>query len=143
MSVGPPPPPPPPPPAPAAFTVSDLIISPSQVSVSQEVSISVKVKNTGDLEGTYTVTIKINGVVEGIENVTVAGGSIRTVIFTVIKNVGGTYDIEVGGLNGTFRVVKQLSQINLPLIVIVAVAILTMWAFLFRELLRYRRRKRR
>jgi hypothetical protein len=88
------------------------------------------------------VTLKVNGVVEGVENVTVAGGSIRTVIFTVIKDVAGTYDVEVGGLKGTFTVVKQPSQINWPLIIIVAVAILTMWTFLFRELLRYRRRKR-
>jgi len=92
--------------APAAFTVSTLAISPSGVSVGEDVSISVMAKNTGELEGTYTVTLEINGAAEAIENVTVAGGSERPVTFTVTEDVEGTYNVEVDGLTGTFTVTK-------------------------------------
>jgi hypothetical protein len=93
-----------PPTPPAAFTVSSLTISPSQVSVGEEVSISVTVKNTGDLEGTYMVTLKINGVVEDVKSVTVSDGSERLVTFTITKDVKGTYNVQVDGLTGSFTV---------------------------------------
>jgi PGF-pre-PGF domain-containing protein len=93
-------------PAPAAFTVSALTISPSQVSVGEEVSISVTVTNTGDLAGTCTVTLKINGIVENTENVTLAGGATRVVTFTVSEDTEGTYNINVNGQTGAFTVVK-------------------------------------
>jgi PGF-pre-PGF domain-containing protein len=93
-------------PAPAAFTVSALTISPSQVSVGEEVSISVTVKNTGDLAGTCTVTLKINGIVEDTENVTLAGGATRVVTFTISEDTEGTYNINVNGQTGAFTVVK-------------------------------------
>ncbi len=93
-------------PAPAAFTVSTLSINPLEVSVGEDVSISVMVKNTGDLEGTHTVALEINGAVEALENVAVAGRSDKPVTFVVTKDVEGTYDVEADGLTGTFTVTK-------------------------------------
>jgi uncharacterized membrane protein len=94
------------PPLPAAFTVSSLTISPSEVEVGEEVTISVVVQNTGELEGTYTVTLRINGVIEDIENVTLAGGTTKSVTFRVAEGTGGTYNVEVDGLTGTFVVTE-------------------------------------
>jgi PGF-pre-PGF domain-containing protein len=114
-------------PAPAAFTVSALTISPSQVSVGEEVSISVTVTNTGDLEGAYEITLKIDGVVENAENVTLAGGEDRQVMFTISEDIEGTYNVEVGGQTGAFTVVKPTpAPTGWPLIIgiiVVATAI--------------------
>ena len=114
-------------PAPAAFTVSALTISPSQVSVGEEVSISVTVTNTGDLEGAYEITLKIDGVVENAENVTLAGGENRQVMFTISEDIEGTYNVEVGGQTGAFTVVKPTpAPTGWPLIIgiiVVATAI--------------------
>jgi parallel beta-helix repeat protein len=118
-------------PAPAAFTVSSLTISPSQVSAGQEVSISITVKNTGDLAGTYTVTLQVNGIVESTENVTLAGGATKLVVFTVTRNAEGTYSIGVGVLTGTFVVTTPSIGLALPIAIVVVVAIIVGGAAIF------------
>jgi hypothetical protein len=112
----------PPPPAPAAFMVSSLIISLLEVAFEEEVSISVTVTNTGDLEGTYTVTLKINGAVEAIENVELAGGATKLVTFKVVEDTEGTYNVEVNGLTGSFSVVALL-PLEVPWIIIIALLV--------------------
>jgi hypothetical protein len=132
-------------PAPAAFTVSALTISPSQVSVGEEVSISVTVTNTGDLAGTYTVTLKINGIVENTENVTLAGGATMVVTFTISEDIEGTYNVEVGVQTGAFTVAKlQPTTMSWPLIVGVvgAIGISVSTAFYIRKM-RLKRVKKR
>jgi PGF-pre-PGF domain-containing protein len=132
-------------PAPATFTVSALTISPSQVSVGEEVSISVTVTNTGDLAGTYTVTLKINGIVENTENVTLAGGATMVVTFTISEDIEGTYNVEVGVQTGAFTVAKlQPTPMSWPLIVGVvgAIGISVSTAFYIRKM-RLKRVKKR
>ncbi len=89
---------------PAAFTVSALSIAPAVVDIGETVTIKVPVANTGDLTGTYEVTLKINDVVEATEDVTVAGGASQEVIFTTAKDAEGTYTVSVDGLSDTFTV---------------------------------------
>ncbi len=91
-------------PKPAAFTASGLSISPTEVNVGQSVTISATIKNTGDLSGTYKVTLKINDVAVETKDVTLAGGSSQTVTFTTSKDTAGTYTVSVDGLSGTFTV---------------------------------------
>jgi hypothetical protein len=89
---------------PPTFTTSDLSISPAEVDIGQEVTISAKVANTGDVGGTYEVTLKINGVIEETKKVDVDAGASKTVTFTVVRDVAGTYSVEVDGLKGSFTV---------------------------------------
>jgi len=98
------PPPPPPVLAPAAFTSSALTISPREVDIGQTVTISVQVTNIGEERGVYSVTLKINGVIEQTREVTLAGGASETVTFTTAKNIAGTYTVDVDGLIGSFTV---------------------------------------
>ncbi|MFB0499862.1 MAG: PGF-pre-PGF domain-containing protein [Candidatus Hadarchaeaceae archaeon] len=91
-------------PAQAEFELSNLVIDPSEVGPGETITISIVVTNVGELEGTYTVTLKINNVVEATEDVTLAGGATETVTFTVSRDVEGTYNVEVDGLTGTFVV---------------------------------------
>jgi len=123
----------PPPPTPANFTVSDLTISPTEVTLGEEVSISVKVKNTGDLGGTYTAILKINGVVENIENVPIIGGSTKTVKFTMTKEVKGTYHVEVDGLTGEFAVLDQPIGLALPILIILLIAMIAIVAMVMKK----------
>jgi len=94
-------------PKPAEFEVSNLVFNPSEVGVSEPVTILVTVKNIGDLEGIYEVKLKIDGEIQETENVTLAGDETETVSFTIAKNEAGTYNVTVGGLSGSFLVKPQ------------------------------------
>jgi hypothetical protein len=115
--VVPPPPPPPPvilPTPPAAFTLSSLSIFPDEVDVDEPVDISILVTNTGGSEGSYEVILKIDGVVEATEEVTVPAGADREVIFTTSKDVAGIYSVEVSGLTGSFTVKEEVVPPEVP-----------------------------
>jgi len=107
-----PPAPPPPPPAPAAFTASALTISPTEVDVGETVTISIQVANTGDVTGSYEVTLKVDNVVVATKDVTLAGGASQKVTFTAAKDKAGTYTVNVDGLSGTFAVKPPITPIN-------------------------------
>ena len=89
---------------PAAFAASALTISPAEVDIGETVTISVLVANTGDLTGSYEVTLKIDNVAVATEDVTIVGGASQKVTFTTSKDVAGTYTVNVDGLSGTFTV---------------------------------------
>ncbi|MBA7541395.1 hypothetical protein ES705_33707 [subsurface metagenome] len=97
-------PPPPPPPAPARFTIRSLAVSPSELAPGEEVNISVLVANIGGKSGSYTVVLKIDGVKEAEERVTIAAGRSQSVSFTVSKEDAGSYIVVVDGLSGSFTV---------------------------------------
>ena len=86
------------------FGITDLAITPTEVYIGEAVTITAEVKNKGDAPGSYTVKLKINGVVEEKKTVTLAAHEKKTVTFTVIKEEAGTYKVEVNGLKGEFIV---------------------------------------
>ena len=43
------------------FTVSDMKVAPSETTVGQTVTITAAITNLGDVDGTYTAELKING----------------------------------------------------------------------------------
>ncbi len=89
---------------PAEFTVSDLVITPAEAEVWQEVTVTAKVENIGELEGAHTVTLKIDGVEVETKEVTLAGGTAETIAFTIVRDVGPSCDIEINGLSQTLTV---------------------------------------
>jgi len=89
----------------AAFSPSSLGISPTKVAPGEEVSISVSVANVGGAKGSYTVTLKINGVKEADKSVTIAAGKSQEVRFSLIREKAGTYSVAVDGLSSSFSVV--------------------------------------
>ncbi|MBA7626871.1 hypothetical protein ES703_34329 [subsurface metagenome] len=88
----------------AAFTSCCLRISTGEVNIGEEVTISVSVNNTGNVAGSYEVTLKINGAVEATEEVTLNPGDSEKVTFTTAKDVAGSYSVAVNGLSGSFTV---------------------------------------
>jgi len=91
-------------PAPAAFTTSGLTVSPAEVDIGQRVTIRALATNTGDLAGSYKVTLKLNGKLVATEEVTLAGGDSKTVTFVTTQDTAGTYTVNINGLSGTFTV---------------------------------------
>jgi len=111
----------------ARFVVENLVINPEVVESGKNVTISVDVANIGTAEGTYIVTLKIENVVEAIENVTLDEGETENVTFTVSRDDEGTYHVEVDGLTGSFDVrATSEGSLALPIavtiIVIIAIA---------------------
>ena len=103
---------------PAAFSVSSLSVSPRlEVEPGETVTITVSVANTGGESGSYTVVLKIDGVKEAEERVTIAAGESQTVSFSVTREEAGTYFVDVSGLTGSFTVKEEVVPVVVPPVV--------------------------
>jgi hypothetical protein len=91
----------------AVFSLSSLRINPTKTNVGKKVSIRVFVTNTGHVAGTYEVILRINGAIEDRRIVTLAVGAAQELKFYTVKNIPGTYNIDVNGLSGSFVVVRN------------------------------------
>lgn len=89
---------------PAAFTATNLTISPAEVNIGENVTISATVANTGDLAGSHKASLKIDDVATDSKMVTLAGGATQRVTFTTAKDIAGSYRVNVNGSSGTFTV---------------------------------------
>ncbi len=88
----------------AQFELGELDINPAQAEIGEPVTISTIVQNTGQLEGSYTLTLRIDGEIEQSRVITLAAGERRQLSFTVSKDASGTYAVDVNGLTGEFIV---------------------------------------
>ena len=86
------------------LTIKDLVASPSEVGIGESVTISAMVSNSSGLDGSYEVTLKVDGMVEGTQTVQVAAGESKKVSFTVSRDVAENYVVSVGGLTAAFTV---------------------------------------
>jgi len=89
---------------PAEFTFSDLVLTPAEAEVWQEVTASAKVRNIGQLEGTCNVTLKIDGTPIETKSFVLAGGIEETVSFTFKRDIGPSCNVEINGLSKTLAV---------------------------------------
>ncbi len=89
---------------PAAFTVSNLSISPDRVNQGEPVTISAIVTNIGEAGGNYSVVLRVKGIAESIEEISLAPGRSQQVVFNVIKEAAGFYPIALENLTGRFVV---------------------------------------
>ncbi len=92
----------------AFFSVSNLVITPNQVKAGEPITISAIISNNGSEAGKYSVVLRVNGLVESITELALPGGGTQTTTFTLIKDVGGDYYIEVDGLGGMVTVVPLI-----------------------------------
>lgn len=89
--------------SPAAFNISALDISPLETDIGETVTVSVLVTNSGELEGSYSLNLALNGTVVETRGITMASGS-QTVVFSTAGDEAGSYSVEVNGLEGSFTV---------------------------------------
>lgn len=100
------------------FTTSNLTISPTEVQIGENVTISVLVSNNGSAEGTYQLVLKINGTIETAMNITLAAGASQNVTFIVSRNSPDNYTVEVDGFTAQFAVKALPEDWMVPLVVV-------------------------
>jgi hypothetical protein len=89
---------------PASFTISNLTITPERVKQGETVNVSAIVANTGETEGSYSVVLRIKGIAERIEEITLPPGKNQRVVFNITKDAAGFYPIALENLSGRFVV---------------------------------------
>jgi hypothetical protein len=89
------------------FSIFGLVISPTEASTGQTITISATVTESANISGIYEGTLKINDVVEETKRLSVgASGSVQ-LSFTLSRNEAGTYSVDLDGLKGSFTVTGE------------------------------------
>ncbi len=114
-------------PAPAEFAITDLSVSPAEVETGQTVTISALVTNIGEEEGSYWVTLNIDGIPIDIQPVTLKGGASQKVTFTTSRDAAGTYTVSIAELSGTFTVEEAVEEVPPEEVPIVPVKAIVNW----------------
>jgi len=95
--------------APASFTVSDLKLNATEVDPGTVLNVGVKVSNSGDLSGDYSLSLSLDNTVVQKKDITLNGGDASNVTMTVSSTVPGTHTVKIGDLSAVFTVKKPLS----------------------------------
>jgi len=125
---------------PTTFVVSELSVNPTKVETGESVTISTLITNTGNLAGSYKVTLKIDNVVADTREVTLDAGASEVATFTIAKNVAGIYTVSVDGLSGAFVVRIPPKPINWGLLGGIIAACIALVAVISLTVIRRRRR---
>jgi len=101
---------------PSVFQVSGLSIDPAKVVTGQGVLITADVMNSGETDGIYEAEVRINNVSEVSFQMAIPARETQKLIFSVSKDIPGTYEAMVGGLTGQFVVTERVAaqSINAP-----------------------------
>ncbi len=89
---------------PAAFSISNLTIIPEKVKQGENVAISAVATNTGEIAGNYSVVLRVKGIAESIEEISLGPGRNQKVTFNITKDAAGFYPVSVENLTGRFVV---------------------------------------
>ena len=100
---------------PADIQLTELTITPAQVTIGQTVTIMFNITNLGDEKGAYEAILKIDDVNEQNQNVEIQGGETKQVTFTATATIEGTHTVEVGSLEGTFIVISKFTMSDLAI----------------------------
>jgi uncharacterized membrane protein len=114
---------------PAEFVISNPEVSPAEVKVGENVTISAVVTNIGGSSGTYTVTFKINDTVVKTETVTLQPENSSTVQYTVSEQTPGTYHVDLNSKTAEFTV--KASPPSFPYLEVIAVSAIGVVALSF------------
>lgn len=93
----------------AKFEFSNLVVSPLEVKMGKDVTITLNASNTGKAAGDYNVDLMVNGNLTESKTITLDVGESLPIEFTIVKDEPGTYLVDVNGLAGTFEVLEKAS----------------------------------
>ncbi len=101
-------------PAPSPIRIRNLKITPNRVKPGSRVTIIAKVINASPVTTSYSLVLKIKGIVEAIkeitlspgqsQKITLSPGQSQKITFTILKDKPGTYDLDLEGSKGSFTV---------------------------------------
>jgi hypothetical protein len=104
-------------PSPPDFRFSNLAINPDEVDICENVVITAKLTNIGGSRGGYTAELKIDGITNQAEKLTVPAGTDYMLVFKVSKGLPGTYKVALGDLSGQFVVKEPATPIfDIPIV---------------------------
>ncbi|MCK5216783.1 MAG: Ig-like domain-containing protein [Methanosarcinales archaeon] len=115
----------------AKLVFTNLMIDPEVVDPGQIVTISVETANFGTLREAETVILNINEEEESTRDVTLGPGEISTVTFSVNKSKSGKYDVEIGGLEGSFKVTGDSSISIIAMILLGIIGLFSAGAIIY------------
>ena len=115
----------------AHFNINRLTITPEAIITGESVIISVTVSNPGGQEGSYTVTLGINNVVEETRDITLTAGDSQIVNFTVSKDTAGDYEVTIDGQSGLFEVLPPPTAMTWPTLWGLIAAVVVILAAIF------------
>ncbi|MDP6510789.1 MAG: LppX_LprAFG lipoprotein [Dehalococcoidia bacterium] len=95
----------------AQFEVGDLAVQPSETMEGEKMTVSINVRNNGEKAGSHLLTLRLNGEVVETREVQVEAEATELVAFEVITQAPGSYQVELGGLSGSFTVTLGAAQI--------------------------------
>lgn len=93
--------------SPADFEVRSLTIRPSEASVGEEVTVTAEVRNNGGTQGTYDAVLTVDGTEVDTTAVAVAADASVTVIFTLVRDASGSYQVGVGEMKAALVVSEE------------------------------------
>ncbi len=88
----------------ASFSVSNLTLSQPEIKAGEAITVTAQVTNSGDLAGSHSVTLMINGTVQSTQIVNLQGKSKDNVTFTIVGDAPGMYVVDLDGLSGQFLI---------------------------------------
>jgi hypothetical protein len=98
-------------PSPPDFRLSNLAINPDEVEVCETAVITATLTNIGGSRGGYTAELKIDGITNQVQKLTLSAGADCVLCFKVSKGLPGTYKVALGDLSGQFTVKEPPSPV--------------------------------
>ncbi len=108
---------------PATFVTGDWDISLTDIDTGEQTTISFSVTNTGDLAGSYQISLKINGEVEATKEGTLDTGASELLTFTITRESAGTYQLIVDGLTLSFTVGETSPPSSISWLLVIGIII--------------------
>jgi len=89
------------------YRVFGLVINPDEVYPGQTIKISTTVENLLEEAQNYSLNLAVNDEIQGYKIVQLEGGETQSVEFNITETNVGSYNIKVGRINGTFKVIAE------------------------------------
>lgn len=125
------------------FGFLNLVIEPEVVRPGETVNISIEAINLGELDGEHTLGLNIDGILETSQLISLFAGESMIASFDTFRDTDGIYEVELGGLFGTFTVVSDeiaVPSTGFPIWLIIPLILIPLWLII---LLLTRRKKRK
>jgi hypothetical protein len=104
-------------PSPPDWRLSNLAINPDDVDVCETAVITATLTNAGGSRGGYTAELKIDGITNQAQKLTLSAGANCVLCFRVSKGLPGTYNVTLGDLSGQFTVKEPASPVfDIPIV---------------------------
>jgi hypothetical protein len=98
-------------PSPPDFRLANLAVNPDEVNICETAVVTAMLTNIGGSRGDYTAELKIDGITNQSQKLTLPAGANCMLCFKVAKGLPGTYKISLGDLSGQFTVKEPQSPV--------------------------------